>query len=78
MSHHPGQVKDVSRGAVLGTIRSLAGQSVPARHSLRGAGYGGVQGAVEGGEDPGASAAAARRANWLRNSGLPVRKLRWR
>ncbi len=78
MSHHPGQVKDVSRGAVLGTIRSLAGQSVPARHSLRGAGYGAVQGAVEGGEDPGASAAAARRANWLRNSGLPVRKLRWR
>ena len=56
---HPGQVRDVSRGAVLSTIRSLAGRSVPARHSLRGAGYGEVQGAVEGGEDPGASAAAA-------------------
>ena len=59
MSDHPGQVKDVSRGAVLGTIRSLAGQSVPARHSLGGAGYGAVQGAVEGGEDPGASVTAA-------------------
>ena len=59
MSDHPGQVRDVSRGAVLGTIRSLAGRSVPARHSLRGAGYGAVQGAVEGGEDPSASAAAA-------------------
>ena len=59
MSDHPGQVRDVSRGAVLGTIRSLVGRSVPAHHSLRGAGYGAVQGAVEGGEDPGASAAAA-------------------
>ena len=60
MSDHPGQVRDVSRGAVLGTIRSLAGcRGVPARHSLRGAGYGAVQGAVEDGEDPGASAADA-------------------
>ena len=49
----------VVRGAVLGTIRTLAGQQVPAQQSLRGAGYGAVQGAVESGGDPGATAAAA-------------------
>ena len=49
----------VVRGAVLGTIRTLEGQQVPAQQSLRGAGYGAVQGAVESGGDPGATAAAA-------------------
>ena len=49
----------VVRGAVLGTIRTLEGQQVPAQQSLRGAGYGAVQGAVESGGDPGATAVAA-------------------
>ena len=55
----------VVRGAVLGTIRTLVGQQVPAQQSLRGAGYGAVQGAVESGGDPGATAAAVMAAGAL-------------
>ena len=45
MSDHPVQVRVVSRGAVLGTIRSLAGRSVPARHFPAGSRlWGGAEG----------------------------------
>ena len=53
------QAGRVARGAVLGTLRTLAGQDVSPRDALRGAGYGAVQGAVEVGEDPGAAAVQA-------------------
>ena len=39
----------VVRGAVLGTLRAMAGQNVAAGGALRGAGYGVVEGAVEAG-----------------------------
>ena len=45
------QVGGVARGAVLGTLRALAGQPVAPLDVLRGAGYGAVQGAVEAGAD---------------------------
>ncbi len=45
------QVGGVARGAVLGTLRALAGQPVAPLEALRGAGYGAVQGAVEAGAD---------------------------
>ena len=44
-------VGGVARGAVLGTLRALAGQPVAPLDALRGAGYGAVQGAVEAGTD---------------------------
>ena len=59
MSDHPGQGRDVSRGAASGRFaRWPAGVCLPDT-SLREAGYGAVQRAVERGEDPGAPATAA-------------------
>ena len=45
-----GQVGRVARGAVLGTLRTLASQGVAPVEALRGAGYGAVEGAMEAGE----------------------------
>ena len=56
------QLGRVARGAVLGTLRAMAGQGVDARDALHGAGYGAVQGAVEAGEDPAIAAAHALEA----------------
>lgn len=57
-----GQVGSVARGAVRGTLRTMAGRHVSAEEPLRGAGYGAVQGALEAGEDPSEAAAQAVRA----------------
>ena len=54
-----GQVGRVARGAVLGTLRTLAHRGVAPVEALRGAGYGAVEGAVEAGRDPAEAAAAA-------------------
>ena len=56
------QAGRVARGAVLGTLRTLAGQAVSPHDALRGAGYGAVQGSVEVGEDPGEAAVQALEA----------------
>ena len=68
-----GQVGRIARGAVLGTLRTLARQDLPADEALAGAGYGAVQGAVEAGENPAEAAtqaiAAAREA--ARELGVP-------
>lgn len=56
------QLGRVARGAVLGTLRTMAGQGVDPIDSLYGAGYGVVQGAVEAGEDPAAAATYALEA----------------
>ncbi len=53
------QVGRVARGAVLGTLRTLAGQPVAPLDALRGAGYGAVQGAVEAGADAAEAVAQA-------------------
>ena len=54
-----GQVGRVARGAVLGTLRTLAHRGVAPVEALRGAGYGAVEGAVEAGRDPAEAAAQA-------------------
>ena len=54
-----GQVGRVVRGAVLGTLRTLAHRGVAPVEALRGAGYGAVEGAVEAGRDPAEAAAQA-------------------
>ena len=54
-----GQVGRVARGAVLGTLRTLAHRGVAPVEALRGAGYGVVEGAVEAGRDPAEAAAQA-------------------
>ena len=54
-----GQVGRVARGAVLGTLRTLARRGIAPVEALRGAGYGAVEGAVEAGRDPAEAAAAA-------------------
>ena len=53
------QVGRVARGAVLGTLHTLAGQPVAPLDALRGAGYGAVQGAVEAGADAAEAVAQA-------------------
>ncbi len=53
------QVGRVARGAVLGTLHTLAGQPVAPLDVLRGAGYGAVQGAVEAGADAAEAVAQA-------------------
>ena len=52
----------VVHGAVLGTLRAMAGQNVAPMDALRGAGYGVVEGAVESGEDPAKAVNLAMRA----------------
>ena len=54
-----GQVGRVARGAVLGTLRTLAHRGIAPVEALRGAGYGAVEGAVEAGRDPAEAAAQA-------------------
>ena len=54
-----GQVGRVARGAVLGTLRTLARRGIAPVEALRGAGYGAVEGAVEAGRDPAEAAAQA-------------------
>ena len=56
------EIGKVAHGAVLGTLRALAGRDVTPHDALRGAGYGTVQGAIEAGEDPAQAAAEAVRA----------------
>ena len=52
----------VARGAVFGTLHTMAGQEVDPGDALRGVGYGAVQGAVEAGEDPAIAATHALEA----------------
>ena len=53
------EIGQVARGAVIGTLRALAGRQVPLAGALCGAGYGAVQGALEAGQDPKESASQA-------------------
>ena len=46
-----GRAGELTRGVVVGTVRTLAGQSVDVRTALRGAGYGTIQGTARVGED---------------------------
>ena len=54
-----GQVGSVTRGAVLGTLRTLGRLRVAPGESLRGAAQGAIQGAVEARRDPAEAAVAA-------------------
>ena len=56
------EVGRVTRGAVLGTLRTLADAQFDTEETLRGAGYGAIQGAVESGADPAEAVAQAVRA----------------
>ena len=47
-----GHVDRVVHGAVTGTLRAMSGRSVAPEETLRGAGYGVVEGALESGKDP--------------------------
>ena len=53
------QLGRVAHGAVLGTLRTMAGRGFDSKDALRGAGYGAVQGAIEAGDDPAQAAIEA-------------------
>ena len=66
------QMGRAARGAVLGTLRALTGRDVPFLDALHGAGYGVIEGALEGGLSPVEATAEAFEAARLAASELGV------
>ncbi len=66
------QMGRAARGAVLGTLRTLTGRDVPFLDALHGAGYGVIEGALEGGLSPVEATAEAFEAARLAASELGV------